>query len=188
MLTPIDVKDKAINPSFMPSLPFKPVPKPEQEMLPMPSSKPVGEFKPSPLLPVDSPKVKITNKAEGDFNRFMDSRFMQGYGNLSNFAVNAADFANEIFKDKKRKNAEGRLYDMTMADNYYSYNANPMNKKGTWDVNTGLQEQNNYTNYQMFQEGGMYKGSNTNQYAEILDLDSDSIAELISLGANIEIL
>jgi hypothetical protein len=34
----------------------------------------------------------------------------------------------------------------------------------------------------------MYKGSNTNQYAEILDLDSDSIAELISLGANIEIL
>jgi hypothetical protein len=113
---------------------------------------------------------------------------MQGYGKVSNFAVNAADFVNEIYKNKKRANAEKRLYEMTMADNYYGYNANPMNKKGTYDVNTGLAEQNNYVNFPRYQDGGLFL--NEDMYAEdnVLDLDSDSIAELISLGANIEIL
>jgi hypothetical protein len=170
-ITPVDY-----NMEIKPARPFdksslKPTPLPEE-----------------PIKKPGQPEVKITNRLEGDFNRFMDSRFMQGYGKVSNFAVNAADFVNEIYKNKKRANAEKRLYEMTMADNYYGYNANPMNKKGTYDVNTGLAEQNNYVNFPRYQDGGLFL--NEDMYAEdnVLDLDSDSIAELISLGANIEIL
>jgi len=190
-LPQINVTETSLQSEMQPlKIPQLPMPDYNMEIKPArPFDK--SSLKPTPLPEEPKPgqpEVKITNRLEGDFNRFMDSRFMQGYGKVSNFAVNAADFVNEIYKNKKRANAEKRLYEMTMADNYYGYNANPMNKKGTYDVNTGLAEQNNYVNFPRYQDGGLFL--NEDMYAEdnVLDLDSDSIAELISLGANIEIL
>lgn len=126
-----------------------------------------------------APKVEITNQFAGDLNRFMDSRAMQGFGKVSNFAVNAADFTNEMFKNKKAKEAEARLYSMTQADNAFGYFEDPVNKQGTWDVNTGLAEQDNRVEYMRAQQGG--------EMGEI-ELDPDTIAKLIAAGANIQIL
>lgn len=128
------------------------------------------------LTTFTGPQVEITNKYQGDLNRFMDSRFVQGYEKLSNFGVKGANFLNEIFKEKKRAEAEDNLYRMTMADKAYGYYENSANKRGTWDVNTGLAEQNNYGSY--MQEGGEME----------LELDDETIQELIAAGADIEII
>lgn len=128
------------------------------------------------LTTFTGPQVEITNKYQGDLNRFIDSRFVQGYEKLSNFGVKGANFLNEIFKEKKRAEAEDNLYRMTMADKAYGYYENPANKRGTWDVNTGLAEQNNYGSY--MQEGGEME----------LELDDETIQELIAAGADIEII
>ena len=126
-----------------------------------------------------APQVEITNKFAGDLNRFMDSRAVQGFGKVSNFAVNAADFTNEMFKNKKAQDAQARLYSMTQADNAFGYFEDPVNKQGTWDVNTGLAEQDNRVEYMRAQQGG--------EMGEI-ELDPDTIAKLIAAGANIQIL
>ena len=158
-----------------------------------------------------TPQVEITNKLQGDFNRLKDSRFTQGFGDLSNMAVQGAGFINEIYKNKKRKSAEADLYKMTQADNMFGYFEDPVNKRGTYDVNTGLLEQNNYVPY--MKQGGdfkphmMYKGDQAveaktyKQHIDLqkkgyghhdpqteLDLDPDTIAKLISAGADLEIL
>ncbi len=140
---------------------------------------------------VTEPKVEIKNKMVGDFNRLMDSRFMQGYGKWSNFAVKGASFINEMFQEKKAKEAEDELYKMTQADRLFGYREDPLNKQGTWDVNTGLAEQNNYVPY-LRQFGGedgssmMYSGDMS--LNDEIELDPDTIAQLIAAGANIEIL
>ncbi len=144
-----------------------------------------------PAQQVTEPKVEIKNKMVGDFNRLMDSRFMQGYGKWSNFAVKGASFINEMFQEKKAKEAEDELYKMTQADRLFGYREDPLNKQGTWDVNTGLAEQNNYVPY-LRQFGGedgssmMYSGDMS--LNDEIELDPDTIAQLIAAGANIEIL
>ena len=165
-----------------------------------------------------APQVEITNPLAGSFNRLMDSRFMEGYGTLSNIAVRSADFLNEMFKDRRRREAEGELYEMTQADRIFGMYEDPVTKKGLYDVNTGLLEQDQYVPY-MRKKGGEFKphmmydpktgkGYKANVPADHermnkmgythdkpkkeqggeLELDPDTIAKLIALGANIEIL
>ena len=131
-----------------------------------------------------APQVEMTNRIAGDLNRLIDSRFTQGYGKLSNLAVLGAGFTNEMFQNQKAKEAEGRLYEMTQADNMFGYFEDPVNKQGTWDVNTGLAEQDNRVTY-MRQFGGEMMDE---EITEELDLDPDTIAQLIAAGANIQIL
>ena len=130
---------------------------------------------------VGAPDVEITNKFSGNVNRFLDSRPIEGYGKISNFLVNGAGFVNEMFKDKKAREAERRLYKMTQADNMFGYFEDPVNKQGTWDVNTGLAEQDNRVTYMRAQYGGEMENGE-------IDLDPDTIAMPIAAGANIQIL
>lgn len=139
---------------------------------------------PSQTNEPSAPKVDITNKFAGDLNRFMDSRFMQGYGKIGNLMVQGAGFANEIYQNKKAREAEKRLYEMTQADNMFGYYEDPLNKQGTWDVNTGLAEQDNRVEY-MRQFGGE---NVDDEFSNEIDLDPDTIAQLIAAGANIQIL
>jgi hypothetical protein len=139
---------------------------------------------PSQTNEPSAPKVDITNKLAGNLNRFMDSRFMQGYGKIGNLAVQGAGFANEMYQNKKAREAEGRLYEMTQADNMFGYYEDPLNKQGTWDVNTGLAEQDNRVEY-MRQFGGE---TVDDEFSNEIDLDPDTIAQLIAAGANIQIL
>jgi len=137
-----------------------------------------------------SPEVDITNKFAGDLNRFMDSRFMQGYGKLSNLGVAGARVANEFAKERRRAEALDNLYSMTQADKMFGYYEDPLNKQGTWDVNTGLAEQDNRVTY-MRQFGGE-DGSDMMYYNDMelneVELDPDTIAQLIAAGADLEIL
>lgn len=146
-----------------------------------------------PAQQVTEPKVEIKNKMAGDFNRLMDSRFMQGYGKWSDFAVKGASFINEMFQEEKAKEAEDELYKMTQADRIFGYREDPLNKQGTWDVNTGLAEQDNRTTYMRRVQFGGEDGSSMMYSGDMslndeIELDPDTIAQLIAAGANIEIL
>jgi hypothetical protein len=79
---------------------------------------------------------------------------------------------------------------MTQADKMFGYYEDPLNKQGTWDVNTGLAEQDNRVTY-MRQFGGE-DGSDMMYYNDMelneVELDPDTIAQLIAAGADLEIL
>lgn len=138
---------------------------------------------------MNEPQVDITNKFSGTLNRFMNSRPVQAFGKTSDFLVKGAGFMNEIAQNKKEREAQQRLYSMTQADNMFGYYEDPLNKKGTFDVNTGLAEQDNYVPYlrQFGGEDGSRMPSIPNLNEEI-ELDPDTVAQLIAAGANIEIL
>lgn len=144
----------------------------------------------TPTTQTTAPNVEITNKTLGTLNRFFDSRPVQGFGQISDFLVKGAGYMNELAQNRKAREAEQRLYEMTQADKMFGYYEDPLNKQGTWDVNTGLAEQDNRTTY-MRQFGGedgsdmMYDEINL---SEEIELDPDTIAQLIAAGADIEIL
>lgn len=127
------------------------------------------------------PTVDITNKAEGNLNRFMDSPGVQGYAKLSNFAVKGADVINDWFRDKNINQAREDNFNKLGADYQYATAEDPFNKRGMWDVNTGTagSEGDRTTGLYMSKYGGE---NNT------INVDSNLLAKLIAAGADIEIL
>jgi hypothetical protein len=127
------------------------------------------------------PTVDITNKAEGNLNRFMDSPGVQGYAKLSNFAVKGADVVNDWFRDKNINQAREDNFNKLGADYQYATAEDPFNKRGMWDVNTGTagSEGDRTTGLYMSKYGGE---NNT------VNVDSNLLAKLIAAGADIEIL
>ena len=127
------------------------------------------------------PKVQRTNKFEGGLNRFMDSPGIQGYGKLSNFAVQGAGVINDWFADKNINQAKEDNFNKLGADYQYATAEDPFNKRGMWDVNTGTagSEGDRTTGLYISKYGGE---NNT------VDVDSNLLAKLIAAGADIEIL
>ena len=129
----------------------------------------------------ESPKVERTNKFEGGLNRFLDSPGVQGYGKLSNFAVQGAGVINDYFRDKNIDQAREDNFNKLGADYQYATAEDPFNKRGMWDVNTGTagSEGDRTTGLYMSKYGGE---NNT------VNVDSNLLAKLIAAGADIEIL
>ncbi len=130
--------------------------------------------------PFDDPKVKRTNKFEGGLNRFMDSNFMKGYADISEFAVEGAGVINDWFRQKNVQDArrENRRR-FAVADNIYGTYEDPALKRGVWDVNTGQAqgEGDRTTSWSMTaKEGGE------------VNVNSEMLAALIAAGADIEML
>lgn len=130
--------------------------------------------------PFDDPKVKRTNNFEGGVNRFMDSNFMKGFGDISEFAVEGAGVINDWFRQKNVQDArrENRRR-FAVADNIYGTYEDPALKRGVWDVNTGQAqgEGDRTTSWSMTaKEGGE------------VNVNSEILAALIAAGADIEIL
>ena len=129
----------------------------------------------------DEPTVKRTNKIQGGFNRFMDSRAMKGYTGGSEFAVQGARVLNNFFDDRAIEDAQADNRNNMVADNLYATKENPMLKRGAWDINTGTfgseGQRTVRTNMGIAKEGG-----------EIATVDSLLLARLIAAGADIEIL
>ena len=128
----------------------------------------------------DDPKVKRTNNFEGGLNRFMDSNFMQGFGDISEFAVEGAGVINDWFRQKNVQDArrENRKR-FAVADNIYGTYEDPALKRGMWDVNTGQAqgEGDRTTSWSMTaKEGGE------------VNVNSEMLAALIAAGADIEML
>lgn len=142
-----------------------------------PAVTPVASTTPS----FESPKVERTNKFEGGLNRFLDSPGVQGYGKLSNFAVQGAGVINDYFRDKNINQAREDNFNKLGADYQYATAEDPFNKRGMWDVNTGTagSEGDRTTGLYMSKYGGE---NNT------VNVDSNLLAKLIAAGADIEIL
>jgi len=102
------------------------------------------------------------NKAE---NFIKNNYTMKRIGNAANNAVNLAAVANQFGRDRKAKEAyrENRYFG-SIADNVYMPVENPMNKRGTFDLNTGLAEPDNLVDYyaqamygkEMYKSGGQF--------------------------------
>jgi hypothetical protein len=128
------------------------------------------------------PKVERTNKFEGGLNRLADSRFVQGYGKLSNFAVQGAGVINDWFRDRAVNRAREDNFNKLGADYQYATAEDPFNKRGMWDVNTGT------AGSEGDRTVGLYMNSKYGGENKTMEVDSNLLAKLIAAGADIEIL
>ena len=125
---------------------------------------------------VAKPQITKSMNAVGKFKHFMNSPGMNAYKDASKAGVALAGVINQGFQQSKYNDYENKLRDFTMADNIFGTSTNPVNKRGTWDINTGLAEPNNYVTGS-YAEGG-----------EIHDVDMKTLTQLIAAGADIKIL
>ncbi len=127
------------------------------------------------------PKVERTNKFEGGLNRLADSPVVQGYGKLSNFAVQGAGVINDWFRDRAVNRAREDNFNKLGADYQYATAEDPFNKRGMWDVNTGTAGSEGDRTVGLYMS--KYGGENNT-----VNVDSNLLAKLIAAGADIEIL
>jgi len=128
------------------------------------------------------PKVKRTNKFEGGLNRLADSRAVQGFGKVANFAVQGAGVINDYFRDKAVARAKEDNFNKLGADYQYATAEDPFNKRGLWDVNTGT------AGSEGDRTTGLYMNSKYGGENKSIEVDSKLLAKLIAAGADIEIL
>ena len=79
-----------------------------------------------------------TGGVQGFLDRVMNSNTVKAFSDASNFAVQAADVINDYFEDKEIDKAKIDLRNSVVADNIYGTKTDPFNKRGTFDINTGL--------------------------------------------------
>ena len=88
-------------------------------------------------LPFTPPKVKRTNKLQGGINKFLDSKEVKAFGDVSEGIVQIAGVANDFFRDRSVNQAVASNRANATADEVYGVNEDPFMKRGAWDVNTG---------------------------------------------------
>lgn len=86
----------------------------------------------------------VYSKAE---NFIKNNPAMRKFGDISEGAVLGANLVNEIFQQKEFNNYRNELRNSTVADNVYLASENPVNKRGTFDANSGLAEPDNLVDY-----------------------------------------
>ena len=105
-------------------------------------------------------KDKSPNALLSNFNnsllRFPNTIGGRLFGDLSNAAVQTADIFNDIYQQKEWNNAYADMRGDVVADNLYGTTTDAFNKRGTFDVNTGLMgsEGDRTTGLYMSKEGG----------------------------------
>ena len=106
---------------------------------------------------IKGPEVDANYGGVGGFlDRALNSTVATAFGDLSNFAVGAADVANDYFDEINKKKAQEELRGDLVADNIYGTKTDAFNKRGTFDINSGLMgsEGDATTGLYMSQEGG----------------------------------
>jgi hypothetical protein len=76
------------------------------------------------------PEVERTNKLQGLANRFMDSRFVEGFGEIGDLAFNFFNQSNKLDRDRRYREAEKQRDFNLIADQSYATAADPFNKRG----------------------------------------------------------
>ena len=146
-----------------------------------------GQATPKETLEYDDPKVKRTNRFEGGLNRLKDSNAVRAYSDASEFAVNLADTANDLFDDININNAKVDQYNSLLADNIYGTYEDPNFKRGLGpDVNSGRYGSDADKVTGLF--ATTKYGSEMKAEGGEIDVDNDTLAALIAAGADIEIL
>ena len=106
---------------------------------------------------IQGPKVEKDYGGLGGFaDRVINSNVARAFGDVSNFAVEAAGVANDWFEDKNIKDAKDDLRANLTADNLYGTKTDAFNKRGTFDINSGLMgsEGDRTTGLYMSKQGG----------------------------------
>ncbi|MHA2388720.1 MAG: hypothetical protein ACXACW_08365, partial [Candidatus Hodarchaeales archaeon] len=106
---------------------------------------------------IQGPKVEKNYGGLGGFvDRAINSNVARAFGDVSNFAVEAADVVNDWFEDKNIKDAKDDLRANLVADNIYGTKTDAFNKRGTFDINSGLMgsEGDRTTGLYMSKQGG----------------------------------
>ena len=106
---------------------------------------------------IKGPEVDANYGGVGGFlDRVKNSTLATAYGDISNFAVGAADVANDYFAEINKEKAKEELRGDLVADNIYGTKTDAFNKRGTFDINSGLMgsEGDATTGLYMSKEGG----------------------------------
>ena len=113
---------------------------------------------------------------------------MKAFGKTSEALVKGASAINEMFTQREYNRYDDKLRALTAADNTFGTVYDPVNKRGTWDVNTGLAEPDNYVTYltpdRFYQGQAKFGGQKDN----VFNVDMKTLTQLIAAGADIEIL
>ena len=75
---------------------------------------------------------------KGFLDRSKDSVLATAFGDVSDFAVKGADVVNDYFEDKNIMDAKDEMRGNIVADNIYGTKTDAFNRRGTFDVNSGL--------------------------------------------------
>ena len=169
----------------------------------LPTPDPLEDFVYRPM-PYEDPQIKRTNRIPGTIKYAMDSPGMQAFGKTSGALVAGAGVVNEMFQNKKARDAKRDFRMMGMADKAFGMYSEREGDRGMWDINTGLAQPDNLdvgyfaqdgkemSQQQMMQQQimqpQMQRPMMPDQKAKIVDLDMETIAKLIAAGADIEIL
>jgi hypothetical protein len=137
----------------------------------------------------DDPVITRGNKFKGTLNYLMDSPGMDAFAKIGNAAVAGAGVINQMALNRRAEDAEQNLrFNLTQADNIYGTYEEREGDRGMWDVNTGIAQPDNldvgYAQFGM----EMPPMEMPKQEAEVVDVDFETLTNLISAGADIEIL
>ena len=131
---------------------------------------------------INAPKITAnTGGLEGAADRFINSKGMTAFGDVSDFVVKGADVVNDWFEDKNIKDAKDDMRANLNADSIYGTKTDAFNKRGTTDINTGLMgsEGDRTTGLYMSKQGG---GINNAGFKALPDFVQHNILSNMSGG------
>lgn len=142
----------------------------------------------------NQPEITRKNKFMGTFNYVMDSPEMEIYRDISSAGVAGAGVINEMANARKYTKAKNDLRTkLTLADNLYGRYEEREGDRGMWDINTGLAQPDNLVvgyaqmGKEMSMGQPMPQQPMPQQQEQIVDLDMETITQLIAAGADLEI-
>jgi hypothetical protein len=185
----VNLTSKSLNqvPTAQPDLNLAPIDFPEatkieglksKALTEIPTEMPEMKLAPVDLTPptqpsadenVERPTVKrkrtIGNAIKQAETFIKEDPAMRAYGDVSDFVVKGANLANEIFQQREFNDYKNKLRNLTNADKVYLASEDPVNKRGTFDVNLGLAEPDNLVDYyaqamygrEMYKKGGEFE-------------------------------
>jgi hypothetical protein len=147
--------------------------------------------------------TETTTDDGGGSGRWQDSKGIQTFEKISQGAVDAARFANAFLQRRADRKRKQNMKKTTLADNVYqTTEADVSGQKGDYDANTGIfrkddkviARQGKYgteLSKFLYSDGGRTEQLRQRNYHDVdttLDLDEDTILELMAAGAEIEYL
>ena len=147
--------------------------------------------------------TETTTDDGGGSGRWQDSKGIQTFEKISQGAVDAARFANAFLQRRADRKRRQNMKKTTLADNVYqTTEADVSGQKGDYDANTGIfrkddkviARQGKYgteLSKFLYSDGGRTEQLRQRNYHDVdttLDLDEDTILELMAAGAEIEYL
>ena len=93
---------------------------------------------------------------EGFIDRTINSNVARGVGDIADFAVKGVDVLNDFYEDRNIEDAKDDLRGKFVADNIYGTKTDAFNKRGTFDINSGIMgsEGDRTTGLYMSKQGG----------------------------------